>query len=528
MVNVVTPHGRRDRATARRWSRVALVSAGVVTLGLVNVPAATAATPSLRVLNTSITEGDAHRSVCVKVQLSQVPRRRTTVEYTTLDGTAKAPGDYASKVGTLVFAAGGARTKSVCVTVKGDLLDEADETFRLKIRNPFRATITDAVGVVTVSDNDPLPTVTVADANGAEGNSGATTMTFPVSLSAPSGRRVSMAYAIDPGSPPAALNTDYTVSPESGALVFPAGVQTKNLTLQVLGDSADEADERVDVTLLSPVNATITDGTGVGTIRDDDGPAISINNVSKNEGWQPGNPFTFTVSLSAPSPQTVGAHYATANGSAVAGSDFTPVSGTLWFSPGQTSRTVTVPVSGDFLVESSEWFAVNLGSPVNGRISDSQGTGTIVNDDASSFDEGIGSALTLGSLSGDTGSGSLTRHDSILINDGDWYKVSLTENDSSLFYDKDLTARLHLTVGDSPAQGLGNIDMAIYRSNWSYVGSSTNGGTLDETFYLKKKDYSFQWDNTSFYVRVYGPTSVMNSYSLSVNGNVTTAIAPNL
>lgn len=528
MNNVVTPLGRRGRGSARRWSSIALVSAGVVGLGLVSVPPASAATPSLRVLDASVTETDANRSTCVKVQLSQVPRRRTTVDFTTLNGTAKAPGDYGAKSGTLVFAAGSSRTKSVCVTVKGDLLDEATETFKLRIRNAYRARIADATGVVRIADNDPVPTVAVADAHRMEGSSGATAMTFPVSLSAPSGRQVSMSYAIAPGSPPATSGSDYTVTPESGTLVFPAGVQTKDLTVQVLGDSADETDERVNVTLISPVNATIADGTGVGTIQDDDGPNISIGNVTKAEGWQPGNPFTFNVSLSAPSPQTVSVNYSTANGSAAAGSDFGASSGTLWFSPGQTSRTVTVPVNGDFSVESNEWFVVNLSSPGNGRIIDSQGVGTILNDDASSFDEGMGGALNLGSMSGDTGAGSFTRSDSILIGDADWYRVTLTENDSSLFYARDLTARVRLAVGDSPSQGAGNIDMAIYRSNGSYVGSSAYGGTLDEVFDVKKKDVDWQWDQATFYVRVYGPTSVMNNYTLSVNGNVPTGIAPNL
>jgi hypothetical protein len=185
-------------------------------------------------------------------------------------------------------------------------------------------------------------------------------------------------------------------------------------------------------------------------------------------------------------------------------------------------------VNGDFLVESNEWFAVNLSSPTNGLIVDSQGVGTILNDDASSFDEGMGGALNLGSMSGDTGAGSFTRSDSILIGDADWYRVRLTENDSSLFYAKDLTARVRLTVGDSPSQGTGNIDMAVYRSNGSYVGSSAYGGTLDEVFDVKKKDVDWQWDEATFFVRVYGPTSVMNNYTLNVNGNVATGIAPNL
>jgi probable HAF family extracellular repeat protein len=89
----------------------------------------------------------------------------------------------------------------------------------------------------------------------------------------------------------------------------------------------------------------------------------------------------FTVSLSAPSAQEVRVVYATDNGNAAAGSDFASVSGTLSFAPGEMSQAITVAVIGDRLAEPNETFVLNLNSPTNAAIVDSQGVGTIVDDE---------------------------------------------------------------------------------------------------------------------------------------------------
>ena len=82
---------------------------------------------------------------------------------------------------------------------------------------------------------------------------------------------------------------------------------------------------------------------------------------------------TFTVTLTPASTQTVTVGYATANGTATAGSDYTAASGTLTFAPGATTQTVAVGVLGDLLDEANETFTVNLSGPVNAVIADSAG-----------------------------------------------------------------------------------------------------------------------------------------------------------
>src|SRR5205823_1028339 len=132
---------------------------------------------------------------------------------------------------------------------------------------------------------------------------------------------------------------------------------------------------------------------GLGTITNDDPvPAISINDATPhNEGntHDPGGVpdetnHIFTVSLSNPSDETITVDYATADGSATAGSDYNAITTTtLTFNPGETSKLVTVVVKGDTTYESDETFFVNLSNASsNATINDGQGVGTILNDDA--------------------------------------------------------------------------------------------------------------------------------------------------
>ena len=105
--------------------------------------------------------------------------------------------------------------------------------------------------------------------------------------------------------------------------------------------------------------------------------------MSDTEGNSGTKAFTFTVTLSTASSQTITVNYATASGSATAGSDYAAIpTTTLTFAPGETSKPVAVTVTGDTLQELDEDFFINLTAPVNATIAKAQGIGTINNDDA--------------------------------------------------------------------------------------------------------------------------------------------------
>ena len=111
------------------------------------------------------------------------------------------------------------------------------------------------------------------------------------------------------------------------------------------------------------------------------GPTVSIADVRAPEGNAGAADATFTVTLSAASAQTVTVQYATADGTATAGSDYTARSGTLTFAPGQTTQPILVPILGDLVDEPDETFRVVLSAPTGATLARAEAVGTIADDD---------------------------------------------------------------------------------------------------------------------------------------------------
>jgi hypothetical protein len=109
--------------------------------------------------------------------------------------------------------------------------------------------------------------------------------------------------------------------------------------------------------------------------------AVAAGREAMQEGRSGARVFVFTVTLSDASNAPVSVNYSTANGTATAGSDYYAQSGTLTFTPGQTSKTIGIVVNGDRKREADETFFVNLSNVVGAQPQDSQGLGTILNDD---------------------------------------------------------------------------------------------------------------------------------------------------
>ena len=365
---------------------------GVTSFSLDDVSLQHCPLPSLSVDDATVTEGNAGTTNAVfTVSLSQTAPAPVLVSYATgvaATGVAATPGsDYTAVDGILTFAPGVA-SQTLAVPVLGDTLDEPDETFALTLSSPTGAVLDDASGLGTITDDDPIPTLSVADVTQAEGNAGTTGAAFTVSLSAASGLDVTVAFATADGS--AAAGLDYTAA--SGTLTIPAGASSSAVTVQVRGDTLDEPDETFALNLSAPTNAVLGDASGLGTITDDDPPpALSIGDVTLAEGDAGTTSAVFTVSLSAVSGRDVTLAFVTANGTAVAGLDYTTTSGTLTIPAGASSATLAVPVKGDTLDETDETFFVNLSTPVNATLADGQGRATILDDD--------GPAIAIGDVS---------------------------------------------------------------------------------------------------------------------------------
>ena len=133
----------------------------------------------------------------------------------------------------------------------------------------------------------------------------------------------------------------------------------------MIGDTVMEPNETFTLSITNPTNAYIGTGTATGTIQNDDFPTVSVGNATAFEGNAGTTAFAFPVTLSQSVPFPVTVSYTTSNGTATAGSDYATASGTVTFSPGQTSKTVTVNVTADTVIEFDETFTLTLSNPVN-------------------------------------------------------------------------------------------------------------------------------------------------------------------
>ncbi len=233
------------------------------------------------------------------------------------------------------------------------------------------------------------PDAAVGDASVTEGNTGTTPAAVAVTLSAASASPVTVDFTTAPGS--ATAPDDYAIA--SGTLTFAPGQTAQNVTLSVVGETTVEAHESffLNISNLSG-GGTITDGQGVITILNDDGaPTLSVADQSTVEGnTPPPADALHAVTLSVVQTSAVTVDFATADGTATAGTDYGTATGTLTFAPGSVLQNVTVSITPETAVEPDETYFVNLSNPVGATILDGQGAGTIVNDDGAAATDQTG------------------------------------------------------------------------------------------------------------------------------------------
>ena len=337
-----------------------------------DVPSAT-----ITVAPASVSE-DGAANLVYTVTLNQAAPTATSVNFT-VAGTAASGTDYPAVTSPLVIAAG-ATTGTITVNPTPDATIEADETVILTLAAGTGYAVGAPASATGTILNDDLPTLTINDVTQAEGNAGTTNFTFTVSLSAPAGPG-GVTFDIATANGTATAGVDYVANSLTGQTI-PAGASTYSFTVLVNGDALNEPADTFFVNVTNVTNAIVGDGQGIGTITNDDAlPSFSINDATVIEGNAGTVNAVFTVTLSAASGQTTTVNYATADGTATQPADYTSTTGTLTFTPGQTTQTITVLVVGETVPEANETFLVNLSGATNASISDNQGIGTITNDD---------------------------------------------------------------------------------------------------------------------------------------------------
>ncbi len=241
----------------------------------------------------------------------------------------------------------------------------------------------------TAAENSGTLTVSVVRVGGAKGQS-------------------TVNYSIIPGN--ATPDADYT--PITGTLVFADASTAKTLSIAILNDTLSEGSETMTLSLTTPTGGAIIESptSATITITDDEAPSSGSSSsatsstssataagtiefgaptysVAENDGN-----IIVTVLRTGGTTGNVSAAYTTTNGTATSGTYYTAVSGTVSFSTGETSKTITVPVLNNTSIEGAKKFTVNLATPTGGAVlGTAVSTVTILDDDTSGFEFGSGS-----------------------------------------------------------------------------------------------------------------------------------------
>jgi chitinase len=483
---------------------------------------ALAAKPRISVGDVTVDEGAGLAQI--PVSLSKKAPKKVAFSFATEDREALAGFDYTATSGSNKIAAK-KRSATISVPVSVDDNDDYDRYFVVRLLSAKRARLADASASVTIADDDPPPTIAVTTDAVAEG--GAPLHDIEVKLSQASYKLVDFTWSVKPltataGEDLVAAGGTAPIGPGNGSNTFSVGIED---------DAIDEFDETFEISLSDVHEATASETSHVVSIGDNDSPpTVGLATASVAEGTSGTHTSPVLVALSGPSAKPIELDYASTAGTAAAPADFTVASGHLAFAPGATAAAFNLTTVGDYDDEPDETVGVAFSAPVNVALPSTVPTLGITDDDpACVAADSPGSAVNLGAIDGDQGSGGLTRNDLISpCGDTDWFSFVLAENSSSV---TDLHGRLILSSGanDSPQGGDVDLCARISGNAGSEVCSQNAGGGAQERIDICIEDPVGGSDQTTaFQVEVSGFGNAVNNYSLQIAGNQALGTGPTL
>ncbi len=304
----------------------------------------------------SISVGEAGSRLNFPIALSEPSIVPVSVQVSTAPGTATAGLDYSSLNAVVTFQPG-STTATASIVVISDTIYEPNETVFLNLSSAANGTIGQAQAVGTIIDDDPLPQVQVANVTITEGNSGTTDAVFTVTILGGTAFPISFDYATADDT--ATAGQDYLA--RSGTITIAPGTTTATFAVPVIGDTLSEPQERFFVNLANAQGATFVSNQASGFINTDDPlPVLSLTGGSVLEGNSGTTDIAFTLTLSAVSGVPVTATFVTEDGPATRDVDYVNSPGSVTFAPGETVKTVRVPVIGDLHLELQEYFYLKV------------------------------------------------------------------------------------------------------------------------------------------------------------------------
>jgi CSLREA domain-containing protein len=312
-----------------------------------------------------------------------------SVSYATTNETAVSGSDYTAKSGTLNWASGDSTDKVVLLQISDDTIDEPTETFKVVLSDPSGVTIGSLNSTqIQISDTTPPASLSIGNANKAEGNSGTTAFNFNVTVSPASGKIITVEYHIVVGGS-ATVGNDY--QPADGILTFQPDQTSQPITVLVNGDSQDEPNENFLVQLSNPTNAVLAISQGTGTILDDDGGApssVQFSQATYNVQEQLGA-LSITVNRTGDASNAASVVYETSDATATQKADFEYEKGKLNFAPGETSKTIVLLLNEDILGEGTETLGLTLSDPIGAQLGQATATVSIADDSPETFNDPV-------------------------------------------------------------------------------------------------------------------------------------------
>lgn len=254
-----------------------------------------------------------------------------------------------------------------------------------------------ALAPAAAAAENQIVTISPASVTLAEGNSGTTAFTFTISRSGGTSGALAFSGTFTPGTGVNAADFTGNALPTFSGTIA-AGQTSTTFTVNVAGDTLVEANESFTLTLTGGTNASATSVTigaassATGNITNDDvAPTpgtLAIADATVIEGNSGTTPISFVVTRSGGSQGTITADYAVTFGTGAGNADATDfatgqvLTGTVTFTNGVTSQTITLNVQGDITIEPTETFTVTLSNPTGGTsFTDAIAIGTITTDD---------------------------------------------------------------------------------------------------------------------------------------------------
>ena len=318
----------------------------------------------------------------VRLLVSRTGEEPLSVRYETADGTARDGVDYSAVSGVLTWAAGDTNDKEVFVPLINNALQDGSRSFMAKLSQPVGADPGEPWwATVTIKDDDepPFPGAVQFEDAAYTVREGLGTVRLLVTRTGGSFGQASVRYHTADGTAGAA---DYTAV-ASGLLTWPDGDSSpKRIDITIANDTVPENDEQFVVYLDTPIGVSLGSPTlAVVTIEDDDLPTVQFRSATYTVREDDGS-VRLWVSRTGTDPVSV--TYATVDGSAVAGTDYSAAGGTLSWAAGDTDdKPIDVPIIDDAIYRGSRIFSVDLIAAVDGDLgTPSSATVTITDDDA--------------------------------------------------------------------------------------------------------------------------------------------------